>query len=191
MEDFVILAGQGDGPDGDGDTLRRNHLARAGTSRVGSGQPGFIGIDGGSGIGLEVAEEDVTGRTGTGDERADRADERCNGRIHHARRFDSRAGDIRCHAAVAHDFSRSDDGDDGDDRIAQAFDGVQQDDEHFTETGRLGFTTDEGSQQDEDTRRIDPDESIRYAALTGIDEDRRFNSHERCIDEGNEFRRQQ
>lgn len=88
-------------------------------------------------------------------------------------------------------FRRSDDGNDGDDRIAEAFDGVQQDEEHFTEAGRLGFAADEGSQENEDTRCIDPDEGIRYAALTGIDEDRRFNSHERSMDERNEFRRQQ
>ena len=118
-------------------------------------------------------------------------DERRNRRIHGSRRLDGRPGNLRSHPAVAHDLSRSNDGDDGNNGISQSHDGLAQYSHHFTKAGRLHSTTDKRSQQDENPRRIHPYKGIGNAAFPGINQDRRFNRHERTVDEGNELRRQQ
>ena len=93
-------------------------------------------------IGLKIAKQDVARRTGAGDKGTNRSDERRNRRIHGSRRLDGRPGNLRSHPAVAHDLSRSNDGDDGNNGISQSHDGLAQYSHHFTKAGRLHSTTD-------------------------------------------------
>ena len=101
---------------GDGDTLNGNHFAGAGASSIGCGNPGLGGrrsADSLSGLSLKFTEEHAARRSRAGDKGTDGTDKGGNAGISMARSCNSSLSDFVRHASVAHDFSCSDNGDNG------------------------------------------------------------------------------
>ena len=109
-------------------------LACAGSYGVGSSYPslGILSCTYGDGcVNLQLAQEDAGAGAGAGDEAAHGADEGSDGGVHEACGCHRMVGNGGGHAAVAHDFRRGDDADDGDEGGLQAEEGGLQHLQHI------------------------------------------------------------
>ena len=159
---------------------RRNHLARASSRRVRRRNPrlnGFVRANRLTCYDLQLAEQNATGRRRAGYVSADRAEKRRNQRVSRARRRDRRIRDLSRHAAVAHNFCRRDNRDNRNHREFQAVDCLFEHAQHLAETRALLGTRDKSRQQNQDARRINPDECVRRTALAVVNRNRRFELH--------------
>lgn len=188
FQQFAVAPGARNRCCGDGDALWRNHFAGTGADRIGGCDPADVCGNGSGGSCLQFAEKDAARGCRTRDEGTDRADEGGDGRVENTCGVDGCFGNFMRHAAVAHDLRGGDNADDRNDRIAQADNGLAQDEQHFPKGCGLYPSTDEGCEQDEDSGGGKPGEGIRAGTRTAVDQHRGFDEVQWLVDGRNELR---
>ena len=182
-EHDAFRAGQGDGRCPDGDALRADHLADAGAQFVRRTQPSRIDANGLCRLALQIPEQHGGRRPGAGDKGADRPDQRRNQREGGAGCRHENARDFAGHARVGHDFSQGQNRADRHNGFPVAGDGFN---EHFAQcaaAGTLRQTADNGGDEDQDTRRVDPGEGQRRRAFSVINGRSRRHFRKRIVNE--------